>query len=607
MEGATESLGELFEAAVKDETKEPELDICLEIADRMNASKNECKEGVKELTKVLRSSKAACIHNAVLLLESLVKNCSMRFHYEISSKEFMDALLRLLKRKRKKTGFFDTMYKNSAMWDEIENKVLGLIQLWADTFMMHEDEFHEIMECYRLLRKEGIKFPPRDKNEKFMIQFKGTTSPIFEYLENMPDVIKNQQPESSYSKKTREMSKSGGAIGSKSYTKHLDIEEREREEREKKRRAQKKKKKDDESDNEEEDEGDDDREYTINEQEVEMIMGALTVLEEIRENAEKYSDLKTEVAMEIISDCKMCYKRLNKMTKGNRMNNRNLAKALELQDSILEGLGLYKSKAEYLKNIGFYEKEKRLSTEPEQPKQKSSKKGDVRSKSPKERTQETKEEQRKKIIDLLNDEDDLFGGKPANKSGVTPGEGDSKKEEEAKTLHDIFSKDFYMNMMATKATEKEKSPFAAFEGEQKPPQVAAGFGSWSSTNPFAPQSVQPGQIQLGMPQPGYFGGQPVPVQVPYGYYNPNGLPQAYGLGYPPQQMVAGYPPFVGAPVQMGFGFPQVTPGVTLQGVPTSVTTTSESKRDEVNGGTKDGNDDFFADLANRNVKSTTEH
>lgn len=30
-----------------------------------------------------------------------------------------------------------------------------MIQLWADTFMMHEDEFPHIMATYKLLRKEG--------------------------------------------------------------------------------------------------------------------------------------------------------------------------------------------------------------------------------------------------------------------------------------------------------------------------------------------------------------------------------------------------------------------------------------------------------------------
>lgn len=34
---------------------------------------------------------------------------------------------------------------------------------------MHEDEFPNIMTNYKTLRKEGIKFPARNPNEKFMI------------------------------------------------------------------------------------------------------------------------------------------------------------------------------------------------------------------------------------------------------------------------------------------------------------------------------------------------------------------------------------------------------------------------------------------------------
>lgn len=36
------------------------------------------------------------------LLETFVKNCNDRFHYEIGSKAFMDTLLKLLKRVNKK-------------------------------------------------------------------------------------------------------------------------------------------------------------------------------------------------------------------------------------------------------------------------------------------------------------------------------------------------------------------------------------------------------------------------------------------------------------------------------------------------------------------------
>ncbi len=59
-----------------------------------------------------------------------------------------------------------------------------LVQLWFDTFMMHEDEFKEIMNVYKQLRKEGVIFPARDPRSQHFIQFDGKKSPIFETIEN---------------------------------------------------------------------------------------------------------------------------------------------------------------------------------------------------------------------------------------------------------------------------------------------------------------------------------------------------------------------------------------------------------------------------------------
>nr|ADD95708.1 hypothetical protein [uncultured organism MedDCM-OCT-S01-C7] len=58
-----------------------------------------------------------------------------------------------------------------------------MIQIWADTFMMHEDQFPYIMANYRLLRKEKVEFPKRDPTEKFMINFDGTESPVYASME----------------------------------------------------------------------------------------------------------------------------------------------------------------------------------------------------------------------------------------------------------------------------------------------------------------------------------------------------------------------------------------------------------------------------------------
>mmetsp|Transcript_10345 Transcript_10345/g.10300 ORF Transcript_10345/g.10300 Transcript_10345/m.10300 type:complete len:371 (+) Transcript_10345:411-1523(+) len=55
--------------------------------------------------------------------------------------------------------------------------------------MMHEDTYPAFMKIYRELRKEGLKFPTRDPNERFMIKFEGDPSPAFE-LADMEQQIK---------------------------------------------------------------------------------------------------------------------------------------------------------------------------------------------------------------------------------------------------------------------------------------------------------------------------------------------------------------------------------------------------------------------------------
>lgn len=67
----------------------------------------------------------------------------------------------------------------------VENKILALIQLWADTFMMYEDDYPHFMSTYRNLRKQGVTFPPREVSNRHMISSMGLESPIFDHLEEI--------------------------------------------------------------------------------------------------------------------------------------------------------------------------------------------------------------------------------------------------------------------------------------------------------------------------------------------------------------------------------------------------------------------------------------
>ncbi|KAL4494607.1 hypothetical protein ABPG72_004509 [Tetrahymena utriculariae] len=167
------------------EEEDAELDVpnVINLAERIDKSFNERKEALYVLEDMFQNAPSGMILKGVQILETLVKNCNQNFHHDVDSKDFQDAILKLLQRKRGKKGFFKQIKQNNKNWEVIENKVLYLIQLWYDTFMMHEEEYPNIMNNYKLLRKEGIKFPERDPNEMHMINFKGVKSPIFGQLE----------------------------------------------------------------------------------------------------------------------------------------------------------------------------------------------------------------------------------------------------------------------------------------------------------------------------------------------------------------------------------------------------------------------------------------
>ena len=114
--------------------------------------------------------------------------------------------MQLLKRRRKKLNLVEKLagiYKSPG-WRGVEDRVLALVQLWADTFMMQEDAYPAFMRAYRELRKEGLKFPPRDPNERFMIKFEGEPSPAFELADMEQNTVKVEARESRDGRKIRE-------------------------------------------------------------------------------------------------------------------------------------------------------------------------------------------------------------------------------------------------------------------------------------------------------------------------------------------------------------------------------------------------------------------
>jgi hypothetical protein len=82
------------------------------------------------------------------VLETCVKNCGKKFHLLVASKEFIQELVKLIGPK------YDPP-------TAVQEKVLSLIQLWAETFSSQPD-LKGVVEVYQELKNKGIEFPSVD-------------------------------------------------------------------------------------------------------------------------------------------------------------------------------------------------------------------------------------------------------------------------------------------------------------------------------------------------------------------------------------------------------------------------------------------------------------
>lgn len=89
------------------------------------------------------------------VLETCVKNCGRNFHVLVANKEFIQELVKIIGPK------YDPP-------TAVQEKVLSLIQIWADTFSS-QPELKGVVEVYQELRNKGIEFPNIDPDNSVPI------------------------------------------------------------------------------------------------------------------------------------------------------------------------------------------------------------------------------------------------------------------------------------------------------------------------------------------------------------------------------------------------------------------------------------------------------
>ncbi|KAM8844747.1 target of Myb1 membrane trafficking protein isoform 2-T2 [Spinachia spinachia] len=119
----------------------------MEICDMINSSEEGPKDAVRALKKRIvgnRNFKEVML--ALTVLETCVKNCGYKFHILVTTRDFVEGVL-----------VRSIIPKNNPPLI-LHDRVLGIVQAWADAFRSSPD-LTGVVSVYEDLRRKGLEFP----------------------------------------------------------------------------------------------------------------------------------------------------------------------------------------------------------------------------------------------------------------------------------------------------------------------------------------------------------------------------------------------------------------------------------------------------------------
>ncbi|KAM0717586.1 hypothetical protein Q7P37_007438 [Cladosporium fusiforme] len=150
-EPAATPLQRYIQNACSPENYEPNLALCLEISDLINAKKGSApREAAVAIVSWINHRNPNVSLLALSLLDICVKNCGYAFHLQISTKDFLNELVRRFPER--------PPIRNT----RVQNKILELIEEWRRTICetsRYREDLGFIRDMHRLLHLKGYQFP----------------------------------------------------------------------------------------------------------------------------------------------------------------------------------------------------------------------------------------------------------------------------------------------------------------------------------------------------------------------------------------------------------------------------------------------------------------
>nr|XP_046270923.1 TOM1-like protein 2 isoform X2 [Scatophagus argus] len=143
-------VGQCIERATDGGLQTEDWTLNMEICDIINETDEGPKDAMRALKKRLCGNKNYReVMLALTVLETCVKNCGHRFHVQVANRDFIDGVL------------VKIISPKSNPPTIVQDKVLSLIQAWADAFRSSPD-LTGVVHVYEELKRKGIEFPMAD-------------------------------------------------------------------------------------------------------------------------------------------------------------------------------------------------------------------------------------------------------------------------------------------------------------------------------------------------------------------------------------------------------------------------------------------------------------
>ncbi|XP_078286791.1 TOM1-like protein 2 isoform X2 [Rhinoraja longicauda] len=158
-------VGQRVEQATDGSLQAEDWGLNMEICDIINETEEGPKDAIRALKKRLSGNKNFReVMLCLTVLESCVKNCGHRFHVLVASRDFVEDVL------------VKTILPKNNPPNIVQDKVLSLIQAWADAFRSTPD-LTGVVTVYEELRRKGLEFPMTDLDALSPIHTPQRTTP----------------------------------------------------------------------------------------------------------------------------------------------------------------------------------------------------------------------------------------------------------------------------------------------------------------------------------------------------------------------------------------------------------------------------------------------